>query len=123
MKQNIIKTALIAMVSLVALSSCDKNLDLMPVNDLTPEVLYSTPAGYKQSLAKLYGTMALTGNSGPAGSADVFFPGSDEGQNSDFFRTFWNAQVLSTDEAITAWGDPGLPDFHAINTASGNLKQ
>jgi len=121
MKQNILKTSFIAMVSLFTISSCDSNLDLMPTNDLTPEVLYSTPAGYKSSLAKLYGTMALTGNSGPAGSADVFFPGSDEGQNSDFFRTYWNAQVLSTDEAVTAWGDPGVPDFHAINTAPANL--
>lgn len=121
MKQNIFKTSFIAMVSLFTISSCDSNLDLMPTNDLTPEVLYRTPAGYKQSLAKLYGTMALTGNAGPAGSADVFFPGSDEGQNSDFFRTYWNAQVLSTDEAVTAWGDPGLPDFHNINTAPANL--
>gem|GEM_PF-6330769 len=54
------------MVSLFTISSCDSNLDLMPTNDLTPEVLYRTPAGYKQSLAKLYGTMALTGNAGPA---------------------------------------------------------
>lgn len=121
MKQNIFKTSALALATLFALSSCDSNLDLMPTNDLTPEVLYSKPEGYKQSLAKIYGTMALTGNSGPAGSADVFFPGSDEGQNSDFFRTLWNAQVVSTDEAVTAWGDPGLPDFHNINTAPANL--
>lgn len=121
MKQNIFKTAALGLVVMVTISSCDKNLDLTPTNDVTPEVVYSTPLGYKQSLAKIYGSLALTGNSGPAGSPDVFYPGSDEGQNADFFRTFWNAQVLSTDEAITAWGDPGVPDFHALNTVPANL--
>jgi hypothetical protein len=120
MKQYIFKVLGIAVLSF-SLVSCDKNLDLYPTNDVTPEVVYSTPEGYKQSLAKIYGTMALTGNQGPAGAPDVYYPGSDEGQNADFFRTYWNAQELSTDEAITAWGDPGLPDFHALNTAPSNL--
>lgn len=120
MKQYILKTFTAGLVA-IALVSCDKNLDLFPTNDVTPEVVYSTPLGYKQSLTKIYGTMALTGNSGPAGAPDVYYPGSDEGQNADFYRTFWNAQELSTDEAVTAWGDPGLPDFHALNTAPSNL--
>ena len=54
--------------------------------------------------------MALTGNQGPAGSGDV--QGIDEG-TSDFFRLFWYAQELPTDEAVIAWGDPGVPDLHA----------
>lgn len=102
-------------------SSCSKNLDLEPINEVTSEVVYSTPLGYKQSLAKIYGTMALTGNAGGAGQADVFFPGSDEGQNSDFFRTFWKAQELTTDEAVIAWGDPGVPDFHNMSWSPSNL--
>ncbi len=120
MKQYIYKVFGFALVSM-SLLSCDKNLDLFPTNDVTPEVVYSTADGYRQSLAKIYGTMALTGNAGPAGAPDVYYPGSDEGQNADFFRTFWNAQELSTDEAITAWGDPGLPDFHSLNTSPSNL--
>lgn len=106
---------------LLLFSSCTKDLDLTPTNDVTSEVVYSTPAGYKQSLAKIYGTMALTGNTGPAGASDVFYPGYDEGQNADFFRTFWNAQELTTDEAITAWGDPGVPDFHNMSYSPANL--
>jgi len=105
----------------LTITSCTKDLDLTPTNDVTADVVYSTPQGFKQSLAKIYGTMALTGNSGPAGASDVFYPGYDEGQNADFFRTFWNAQELTTDEAITAWGDPGLPDFHALNYSPANL--
>ncbi len=102
-------------------TSCTKDLDLKPTNDVTSEVVYSTPMGYKQSLAKIYGSMALTGNTGPAGASDVFYPGYDEGQNADFFRTFWNAQELTTDEAVTAWGDPGVPDFHNLSYSPANL--
>ena len=100
--------------------SCTEKLDLFPQNDVTSEVVYSTPQGYKQSLAKIYGSMALTGNQGPTGQADVFFPGSDEGANADFFRSFWKAQELSTDEAVIAWGDAGIQDFHNLNWTSSN---
>ena len=61
------------------------------------------PAGYKQVLAKVYGSFALTGNSGPLrrGNGDV--QGIDEGF-SDFYRLFWKAQELSTDEAVISMG-------------------
>ena len=61
--------------------------------------------------------MALTGNSGPAGSGDV--AGIDEG-TSDFLRLYWKAQELSTDEAVVAWNDPGIQDFHNMNWSSNN---
>lgn len=121
MKHNFFKIAGIAMLLGASITSCTDDLNLTPTNDVTSDVVYSTPLGYKQSLAKIYGTLALTGNSGPAGASDVFYPGYDEGQNTDFFRGFWNAQELSTDEAITAWGDPGVPDFHNLNTTPANL--
>ncbi|MFZ4058444.1 MAG: RagB/SusD family nutrient uptake outer membrane protein [Ferruginibacter sp.] len=120
MKNKFIKIPVAALLAVSVLASCTKKLDLFPQNDVTSEVVYSTPAGYKQSLAKIYGSMALTGNVGPAGAADVFFPGSDEGANSDFYRSLWKAQELSTDEAIIAWGDPGVQDFHNMNWTSGN---
>jgi starch-binding outer membrane protein, SusD/RagB family len=119
-RNNIIKLSLSAVLLSAVMVSCTKKLDLVPTNDVTSEVVYSTAAGYKQSLAKIYGAWALTGNQGPAGQADVFFPGSDEGANSDFYRTFWKAQELSTDEAVVAWGDPGIQDFHNMNWTSGN---
>ena len=121
MKNNIFKIALLLMGFGASVTSCTKDLNLTPTNDVTSEVVYSTPLGYKQSLAKIYGTMALTGNTGPAGAADVFYPGSDEGQNADFYRTFWKAQELPTDEAVIAWGDPGIPDFHNMSWSPANL--
>lgn len=118
MKSYIIKITFGLAVIGLAFSSCKKVLDLEPLNDVTSEVAYSTVLGYRQALAKVYGSFALTGNAGPAGAADVI--GLDEGSNGDFFRTFWKAQELSTDEAVIAWGDVGVQDFHNMNWTSNN---
>ena len=99
-------------------------MDLTPTNGLTVDVAYSTPAGYKEGFAKLYGSFALTGNAGGAGQPDISPQTIDEG-NSDFLRQFWNTQELSTDEAIdnSSWNgntDAGLHDFHNMNWSAGN---
>ncbi len=117
MKKIILKTSLFTAFALVLIQSCTKKLDLKPTNDTTSETVYSTPAGYKQVLAKVYGSFALTGNRGPAGNGDV--QGIDEGF-SDFYRLFWKAQELSTDEAVISWGDVGIQDFHNMNWTSNN---
>jgi hypothetical protein len=118
MKRSLIKTLLIAGIFSSTLVSCNKNLILSPNDQVTSTQVYSTAAGYKQSLAKVYGAFALTGNTGPAGNGDI--AGIDEG-TSDFFRLLWYAQELPTDEAVIAWGDPGVPDLHAMNWSSSNV--
>ncbi|MBX9783017.1 MAG: RagB/SusD family nutrient uptake outer membrane protein [Chitinophagaceae bacterium] len=110
-----IKTLLLAFA--VLLASCNKKLERFPPNSLTSKDVYVNEAGYFSVLAKVYGSMALTGNQGPAGSGDV--AGIDEG-TSDFLRLFWKAQELSTDEAVVAWNDPGIQDFHNMNWAPAN---
>src|SRR6476660_8809289 len=100
MKSNI-RNIIIAGVTAVTVTSCAKKLDLVPQNDLTPETVYSTAAGYKSVLAKVYGGLATTGNSGPAGASDI--QGLDEGSQSPFIRGFFNAQELPTEEAIVSW--------------------
>ncbi|OIR08399.1 starch-binding protein SusD precursor [mine drainage metagenome] len=117
MKRNILKIMIAAGIFTGSLSSCSKKLDLLPTNDITAAQVYSTSAGYTQAFAKVYGSFALTGNQGPAGNGDV--QGIDEG-TSDFVRLLWNAQELPTDEAVCAWGDPGVPDFHAMNWTASN---
>ena len=117
MKKNIQLIILAAFTMPLLFTSCTKKLDLLPKNDITAEQVYSTPAGYKQALAKVYGSMALTGNSGPSGNGDI--QGIDEG-TSDFLRLYWKAQELSTDEAVVAWGDPGIQDFHNMNWSANN---
>ncbi len=99
-------------------SGCKKQLDLFPLNDLTPDKVYANAAGYRQVLAKVYGSFATTGNNGPAGSADI--PGGGDEGFSDFVRGMWNAQELPTDEAVVGWGDIGLQDFHNLNWTAEN---
>ena len=108
---------------MIVASSCAKKLDLYPKNDLTPEKTYSTAAGYKSVLAKIYGTLATSGNTGPAGSADIS-GGLDEGSQIAFIRMFFNCQELPTDEAVVAWNDQTIQDFHGMkwNSADPFLK-
>lgn len=102
---------LIACLAGFILASCSKKLDLLPVNDLTPATTYSTVNGYKAVLAKIYGTLASSGNTGPAGSPDIS-GGLDEGSQISFIRMYFNCQELPTDEAIVAWNDQTIWDFH-----------
>ncbi len=118
MKKNLIKISLTIGIVTSALMSCDKNKILTPNYEVTSQQVYSTPTGYTQAMAKVYGAFALTGNQGPAGSADI--AGIDEG-TSDFFRLLWYAQELPTDEAVIAWGDPGVPDLHQMSWSSSNV--
>lgn len=106
------------LVCAVVLSSCAKKLDLYPQNDLTPATTYTTPAGYKAVLAKVYGGLATTGNTGPAGASDI--QGLDEGSQSPFIRGFFNAQELTTDEAIVSWDDQTIKDFHNLKWTSSD---
>src|SRR3712207_1426784 len=110
MIKRIITIVVVALTAFV-LPSCHKNLDRFPTNDLTSASVYATEAGYKQVLAKVYGSMALT-------SGDL--AGIIDDGTSDYMRLFWKAQVLSTDEAVVAWNDPGIQDFHNMNWGSTN---
>jgi len=118
MKRTINKL-IIALAAVVTVSSCAKKLDLFPQNDLTPEKTYATAAGYKGVLAKLYATLAVTGNTGPAGAPDIG-GGLDEGSQVAFIRGFFNAQELPTDEAVVAWNDQTIKDFHNLRWTSAD---
>ncbi|WP_276503832.1 RagB/SusD family nutrient uptake outer membrane protein [Terrimonas pollutisoli] len=117
MKQISIKH-IVAIVAVVAVTSCAKKLELLPQNDLTSETTYATYAGYKSVLAKVYGGLASTGNAGPAGASDI--QGLDEGSQSPFIRGFFNCQELPTDEAVVAWNDQTIKDFHNLNWSSSD---
>jgi starch-binding outer membrane protein, SusD/RagB family len=124
MKQNISIFISASVLMALSFTSCKKTLDLKPTNGVTVDIAYSTPLGYKEGFAKVYGAFALTGNQGPAGQPDISTTVIDEG-NSDFMRMFWNVQELSTEEAIdnASWNgntDAGLHDFHNMNWSSSN---
>lgn len=118
MKNSIIKSLTVAVIAAAVASSCAKKLDLYPQNDLTPATTYSTAAGYKAVLAKVYGGLGTTGNAGPAGASDI--QGLDEGSQSPFIRGFFNCQELPTDEAIVSWNDQTIHDFHDLKFTSSD---
>jgi hypothetical protein len=99
--------------------SCVNDLDTEPLNKkiTTANDVYKDPASYKQFLAKLYGAMTLTGQRGEYGQPEISAP--DEGTTS-FMRTYWSAQEITTDECLSAWGDPGLVEFHGHNWSEQN---
>lgn len=119
MKNKTIKNLLIAFVACSLITSCSKKLDLFPQNDLTPEKTYATAGGYKGVLAKIYGTLAITGNQGPAGQPDIA-GGLDEGSQVAFIRMLFNCEELPTDEAVVAWNDQTIHDFHDLKWTSAD---
>lgn len=118
MKLQTIKFFSVALVALSVATGCAKKLDVSPQNDITPERTYASAAGYKSVLAKIYGNMATTGNIGPAGASDI--QGLDEGSQSPFIRGFFNCQELPTDEAVVAWNDQTIHDFHNLRWSSSD---
>jgi len=91
--------------------SCFKDLDTVPLspNEITAATAFNDPAAYKQVLAKLYAGFAISGQQGPSGQPDI--SGIDEGF-SNYLRQYWKAQELTTDEAVIAWNDGTIQDFH-----------
>jgi hypothetical protein len=106
-----LKITMAAIALVVITTSCLKDLDVSPIDKNLPtaNVVFDSPAAYTQALAKLYSSYAVSGQEGPAGKPDI--DGIDEGF-SNYLRQYWNAQQLSTDEAVIAWNDATIKDFH-----------
>lgn len=101
------------------MTSCLDDLDTEPLSDqvINGTTVLETEEGYKQFLAKLYGSFTLTGQQGEFGDAEIVNP--DEGETS-FLRTYWTAQELSTDEALSAWNDPKIQSFNFQTWSDNN---
>ena len=69
---------------------------------------------------KEYALLGLTGQKGPAGSADL--DGQDEGE-SGFYRTIFNCNELPSDECIWAWQtDTDIPQLTNISWNSSSIR-
>ncbi|MDQ2720360.1 MAG: RagB/SusD family nutrient uptake outer membrane protein [Bacteroidota bacterium] len=119
MINKILRNLSFSFAVVLTVTSCAKKLNLYPRNDLTPDKVYSTPAGYKSVLAKIYGGLASGGNQGPAGQPDIS-GGLDEGSQIAFIRPFFNCEELPTDEAVVAWNDQTIHDYHNLSFTSGD---
>jgi starch-binding outer membrane protein, SusD/RagB family len=114
-----LKNIIFAVAAVITVTSCAKKLDLTPTNDLTPDKAYANAAGYKSVLAKIYGGLASGGNQGPAGQPDIS-GGLDEGSQIAFIRPFFNCEELPTDEAVVAWNDQTIHDYHNLAFTSAD---
>ena len=92
------------MIAVVGLSSCTKDLDVTPI-DPSKTMVPDEAALF----TKCYAQMALSGQTGADGDCDI---NGLDGGTAGFVRQMFNANELTTDEAICAWGDPGIPAFN-----------
>lgn len=115
--KNTIKNIAIAFLSMSVISSCSSKLDLFPQNDMTPNNAFKDMEGYTSVLAKVYGSLSLGGNEGD-GAPDI--SGLDGGSQISFIRPFFNLQELPTDEAVVAWNDQTIKDFHNLSWTSAD---
>lgn len=107
-------TFLIPAILITALlfTSCVKDLDVEPIdpNVNTLSNVFKDQTAYKRALAKLYASYAISGQTGGGGgSPDI--AGIDENFG-NYLRQYWDLQELPTDEAIIAWDDATIKDFH-----------
>lgn len=114
-----IKSFALLIALFFAATGCFKDLDTAPLDplEITSGTVYNDPASYKQVLAKLYAGLAVSGQEGPAGQADI--SGIDEGFG-QYLRGFWYHQELTTDEAIIGWNDQTIQDFHKQTWTPGD---
>lgn len=93
-------------------TSCVKDLDAMPIdpNSSTSEDAYKNEENYLQGLAKCYGMLAVSGQSG-AESGEI--DGVDAGL-STFVRGMWNCNELTTDHAICGWPNTYVEPYVTI---------
>lgn len=112
MKHIFLKTVLAAFLMGGATTSCVNDLNISSIDPQS-----SSSYGDMELLAKIYSTLGLTGQRGPAGNGDI---SSDEGE-SGFYRTTFNLQELCTDECAWAWQtDADIPQITNIEWTSSS---
>ena len=93
-----------AMVLSLGMGACVNDLDVTPIDPSTN----MTP-NYDALFNKCYANFAMAGQGGADGDCDI--DGLDGGMTG-FVRQMFNANELTTDEAICCWGDEGIPAFN-----------
>ncbi len=119
MKNSNLKIWLVLVAVAITQQSCFKDLNTIPLDkdEITSVQVYNDPASYKKVLAKIYAGLALSGQQGPSGLADI--GGIDEGF-STYLRQYWKAQELTTDEAVIGWNDGNIADYHQQDWDAAN---
>ena len=114
-----IKHSIFGVILALSLSACMKDLDQEPIDpdSFTEKDVFKNATEAKGALAKIYASMAVTGQKGPSGDGDL--ANADE-SSTQFTRVQFYLQESSTDEAIIRWADAGVPDFHNMSWTPSN---
>lgn len=112
-----------ALLSMTGLASCVGDLDQMPKDpqSITSGDFSKDPKGYMGDvMAKCYSSLAVSGQSGPGGGADI--SGLDGG-TSNWSRVIFMLNEFTTDEVSWIWPDVGVFDLctSTWGTSNGNL--
>lgn len=99
-------------------TSCVKDLNVTPKD---PNVILAGNLGdsavyMEETLGKIYASFVLAGQGGSAGP-DI---AASDPNFTTITRSLWNLQEITTDEAICAWGDPGIADLNTQTWSSTN---
>ena len=101
--KNIITLSVAALALSMVAVSCIGDLNVTP---LDPNKQYLDDPDYLFN--KCYASISMAGNGGADGDSDV---DNFDGGMSPLYRQLWNANELTTDEAICGWGDEGISTF------------
>ncbi|MEG1616018.1 MAG: RagB/SusD family nutrient uptake outer membrane protein [Bacteroidales bacterium] len=96
--KTLYKYILAAAIGSCSLTSCLDDLNQVPVIETTPSKVYTSVAGYKSVLAKLYASFVIAGQEEGGGNADL---SSNSGH--DYMRIFFNLQEVPTEEIAYTW--------------------
>ena len=97
------------------LSSCTKSLNVTPLDtkiSTAAKTFNNTATPYVEYLAKIYAGFSTGGMQGGDNQLDI--SGYDGGSQAGYLRPLWDLQELPTDEAMCAWNDATIQNFHNI---------
>jgi hypothetical protein len=102
------------------MTSCVKDLDVKPIDPhlVVTANLPNIPGTTLATLAKLYASFSVPGQDGVSTGGDI--AGIDLGFGV-YTRCLWNLQELPTDEALCAWNDQTIKNFHWQNWTSNDV--
>lgn len=110
----------VALAATMLLGSCVGDLDQIPQdkNNLTPDNIQQNPKEYiSQIMAKCYSSLAVSGQNGPDGGADI--SGLDGG-TSQYTRAIFMLNEFTTDEVKWVWPDAGVFDLVTSTWSAAN---
>jgi hypothetical protein len=90
----------IAALAMLGFASCVNELEQMPNVETTSASVYEQAASYKSVLAKLYASFVIVGQEKGGGNADI---ASDNGEDTDYLRIYFNLQEVPTEEIAYTW--------------------